>query len=264
MLEGGTHGTLLCSDGNFEAISGCRAPFCAPHQKRGSTVGLPVGWGLRGLFFDLCTLRIHGARSNDYQMQVSDLISDLWLTRCSDRPSSHPPICPPPRLLGQRSTAQRCSSPLPAAANGSWRRRQRRRRRRRRRRPGAAPGRRRRCKAARPQLRVSFISATCAPRADRRSLPACRSRPCSPLAPLLRALSLLPAHAPARRLAPARRSLPAHRLAPARRSLSLLTALWPCPLLSPRSPLLAVLAALAPARSLCMRSCRARAQPGPA
>ena len=170
---------------------------------------------------------------------------------------------PPRRLLGQRSTAQRCSSPLPAAANGSWRRRQRRRRRRRRR-PGAAPGRRRRCKAARPQLRVSFISATCAPRADRRSLPACRSRPCSPLAPLLCALSLLPAHAPARRLAPARRSLPAHRLAPARRSLSLLTALWPCSLLSPRSPLLAVLAALAPARSLCMRSCRARAQPGPA
>ena len=36
MLARGTHGTLLCSDGDFEAISGCRAPFCALHQKRGS------------------------------------------------------------------------------------------------------------------------------------------------------------------------------------------------------------------------------------
>ena len=52
MLEGGTHGTLLCSDGKFGAISGCRTPFCAPHQKRGSMgLILPLGWGLHGLFF---------------------------------------------------------------------------------------------------------------------------------------------------------------------------------------------------------------------
>ena len=35
MMEGGTHGTsiLLCSGGDFEAISGCGAPLSAPHQK---------------------------------------------------------------------------------------------------------------------------------------------------------------------------------------------------------------------------------------
>ena len=43
MLEGATHGTLLFSGGNFEAISGCRAPFSAPHQKR----GLDRAWGQR-------------------------------------------------------------------------------------------------------------------------------------------------------------------------------------------------------------------------
>ena len=46
MLEGGTHGTLLCSGGDFEAISGCGAPLSAPPPKdEGRLCGCALGVG---------------------------------------------------------------------------------------------------------------------------------------------------------------------------------------------------------------------------
>ena len=46
MLEGGTHATLLFSDGDFEAISGCGAPLSAPRQKLRVLVACTLWWGM--------------------------------------------------------------------------------------------------------------------------------------------------------------------------------------------------------------------------
>ena len=56
MLEGGTHGTLLCSDGDFEATSSCGAPSSAPRQKLRALVRLcAVVWGWRKKYAQPCT-----------------------------------------------------------------------------------------------------------------------------------------------------------------------------------------------------------------
>ena len=50
MLEGGTDGTLLCSGGDFEAISGCGAPLSAPRQKlRGACAIVRCGVGAKNM-----------------------------------------------------------------------------------------------------------------------------------------------------------------------------------------------------------------------
>ena len=75
MLEGGTHGTLLCSGGDFEAISGCGAPLSAPPPKyEGRLCGCALGvggWNTRlllniGTIKIACVHTLHSAVDTDH------------------------------------------------------------------------------------------------------------------------------------------------------------------------------------------------------
>ena len=115
MLEGGTHGTLLFSGGNFEAISGCRAPFSAPPPKAGARWGVGSLLYRSDFFKKESVYTFHGARCNDSLLRIRRPSA----SPPPPHPPANPPSCHPPpstvltKLRSPQTEPQTEPSPLP-------------------------------------------------------------------------------------------------------------------------------------------------------